>query len=136
MLPYGEQILWPDHCIPGTRGAEFHPDLETARAGVIVRKGFNPALDSYSAFYENDHQTSTGLGGYLRDRGITRLFLAGLATDFCVLYSALDAVRECFEVYVIEDAARGIDIDNSLAKAWKAMADAGIGRICEHDLGC
>jgi nicotinamidase/pyrazinamidase len=129
VLPYGEQVLWPDHCIPGTHGAEFHPDLDTTRAEVIIRKGFNPAIDSYSALYENDHATSTGLAGYLRARGIKRLFLAGLATDFCVQYSALDAHREGFEVFVIEEAVRGIDINASVAQAWKTMSDAGVSRI-------
>ena len=133
-LPYGEQILWPDHCIPGTKGAEFHPDLATTRGEVIIRKGFNPALDSYSALYENDHRTPTGLAGYLRSRGIRRFFMAGLATDFCVLYSALDACREGFSVHVIEEAVRGIDINDSVEKAWRAMNEAGAGRVREHDL--
>ena len=133
-LPYGEQILWPDHCVPGTKGAEFHPALETERVEVIIRKGFHPAIDSYSTFYENDRRTSTGLSGYLRGRSMARLFMAGLATDFCVLYSALDARREGFEVFVIEEAVRGIDIHGSVASAWRAMADAGVRRICERDL--
>jgi nicotinamidase-related amidase len=133
-LPYGKQILWPDHCVPGTKGAEFHPALETERVEVVIRKGFHPAIDSYSAFYENDRRTSTGLGGYLRGRGVARLFMAGLATDFCVLYSALDARREGFEVFVIEEAVRGIDIHGSVVSAWRAMADAGVRRIREQDL--
>jgi nicotinamidase/pyrazinamidase len=133
-LPYGEQILWPDHCVPGTKGAEFHPGLDTTRAEVIIRKGFNRAVDSYSAFYENDHKTSTGLAGYLRSRGLERLFLVGLATDFCVLYSALDARSEGFEVFAIEDAVRGIDIGASVEKAWRTMAEAGARRIREQDL--
>jgi nicotinamidase/pyrazinamidase len=133
-LPYGEQILWPDHCVPGTKGAEFHPDLNIARAEVIIRKGFNRAIDSYSAFYENDHKTATGLSGYLRSRGLVRLFMVGLATDFCVLYSALDARSEGFEVFAIEDAVRGIDIEASVEKAWKTMAEAGVHRIREQDL--
>jgi nicotinamidase/pyrazinamidase len=133
-LPYGEQILWPDHCVPGTKGAEFHPDLDTTRAEVIIRKGFNPAIDSYSAFYENDHKTATGLAGYLRSRGLKRLFLVGLATDFCVQYSALDARSEGFEVFAIEDAVRGIDMGASVEKAWKTMAEAGVRRIREQDL--
>jgi nicotinamidase/pyrazinamidase len=127
-LPYGPQVLWPDHCVPGSPGAEFHPGLDTRAAALIVRKGHNPAIDSYSALYENDHRTSTGLGGYLRERRLRRLFLAGLATDFCVLYSALDARREGFDVYVIEDAVRGIDLDGSLARAWSDMAAAGVKR--------
>jgi nicotinamidase/pyrazinamidase len=133
-LPYGAQVLWPDHCVPGTRGAEFHPDLDTRPASLIVRKGHDPAIDSYSALYENDHHTSTGLGGYLRARGLRRLFLAGLATDFCVLYSALDARREGFDVSVIEDAVRGIDLDGSLARAWQAMDAAGVKRLRADDL--
>lgn len=133
-VSYGEQVLWPDHCIPGTRGAEFHPALDTTRAQLIVRKGHDPAVDSYSALYENDHRTSTGLAGYLREKGWRRLFLVGLATDFCVQYSALDAVREGFEVFVIEDAVRGIDLGGTLAQAWARMAAAGVGRLREADL--
>jgi nicotinamidase-related amidase len=134
VLAYGEQVLWPDHCVPGTKGAEFHPALDTERVEVIIRKGCNPTIDSYSAFYENDRRTATGLGGYLHSRGIQRLFMAGLATDFCVQYSALDARREGFEVFVIEEAVRGIDIHGSVAAAWQAMGEAGIRRIHEQDL--
>lgn len=133
-LPYGEQILWPDHCIPGSRGAEFHPGLDTTRAEVVVRKGFDQAIDSYSAFFENDHRTPTGLAGYLRSRGMSRLFMTGLATDFCVQYSTLDARREGFEVFVIEEAVRGIDVQGSVEKAWQAMMEAGVRRVGEHDL--
>jgi nicotinamidase/pyrazinamidase len=133
-VAYGEQVLWPDHCIPGTRGAEFHPGLDTRPADVVVRKGNDPAVDSYSALYENDHRTSTGLAGYLRERGVRRLFLAGLATDFCVQYSALDARREGFEVFVVEDAVRGIDLEGSLAAAWARMGGAGVHRVHEADL--
>jgi nicotinamidase/pyrazinamidase len=133
-VEYGAQVLWPDHCIPGTRGAEFHPGLDTAPADVVVRKGNDPAIDSYSALYENDHRTSTGLAGYLRERGVRRLFLAGLATDFCVQYSALDARREGFEVFVVEDGVRGIDLQGSLAAAWARMAGAGVHRVRETDL--
>jgi nicotinamidase/pyrazinamidase len=129
VLSYGEQVLWPDHCVPGTSGAEFHAGLNTPLAEFIVRKGFNPAIDSYSAFYENDRKSPTGLVGYLRSRGIKRLFMAGLATDFCVQYSALDARREGFDVFVIEDATRGIDMNDSVAQAWKTMVDAGVRRI-------
>jgi nicotinamidase/pyrazinamidase len=132
-LPYGEQVLWPDHCVPGTSGAEFHPELDTRRASLIVRKGNDPAVDSYSALYENDHRTSTGLRGYLRERRLRRLFVAGLAADFCVLYSALDARREGFEVHVIEDAVRGIDLHGSLARAWRDMETAGVRRLREAD---
>ena len=128
-LPYGAQTLWPDHCVQGTSGAAFHPDLETARAELVLRKGFRPEIDSYSAFFENDRATPTGLTGYLRTRGFRRVFLAGLATDFCVQYSAIDAVREDFEAIVIEDACRGIDLDGSLAAARRAMTEAGVGFI-------
>src|ERR1700728_3425751 len=103
-MPYGRQTLWPDHCVQGTSGAAFHPQLETDRAELVIRKGFRPTIDSYSAFYENDRRTPTGLAGYLRERGLTRVFLAGLAFDFCVRYSAEDAQREGFAVFVIEDA--------------------------------
>jgi nicotinamidase/pyrazinamidase len=133
-LPYGEQVLWPDHCVPGTPGAEFHPALDTRKAALIVRKGHDPAVDSYSALYENDHRTTTGLAGYLRERGLRRLFLAGLATDFCVQYSALDARREGFDVAVVEDAVRGIDLQGSLARAWERMREAGVTRLREADL--
>jgi len=133
-LPYGEQVLWPDHCVPGTLGAELHPGLDGRAADVVVRKGSNPRVDSYSAFYENDRRTSTGLAGYLRERGCHRLFLTGLATDFCVLYSALDARREGFEVFVVEDAVRGIDLQGSLGAAWERMAEAGAHRIRETDV--
>ncbi len=133
-LPYGTQILWPDHCVPGTRGAEFHPDLKLESAQVIVRKGFNPQLDSYSALFENDRTSPTGLGGYLEERGIRRLFIAGLALAFCVQYSALDARRLGFAVLVVEDAVRGIDVDDSIREAWRKMGAARIRRIRERDL--
>jgi nicotinamidase/pyrazinamidase len=111
--PYGPQILWPDHCVQGTRGAEFRSDLDIAKAELILRKGYHKTIDSYSAFYENDRTTPTGLGGYLRERGFTRVFVAGLAFDFCVRYSAEDAHREGFETVVFEDACRSIDVDGS-----------------------
>jgi nicotinamidase/pyrazinamidase len=133
-VSYGEQVLWPDHCVPGTPGAELHAGLDTLAAGLVVRKGSDPAIDSYSAFYENDHRTGTGLAGYLRERGCSRLVLAGLATDFCVLYSALDGQREGFEVCVLEDGVRGIDLDGSLASAWDRMAEAGVRRIHSSDV--
>lgn len=123
---YGPQTLWPDHCVQGTAGAEFHRDLESARAELVVRKGFDPAIDSYSAFYENDHKTPTGLSGYLRTRGFRRVFAAGLATDYCVHYSAVDAAREGFQMVVLEDACRAIDLDGSLAAARVAMREAGV----------
>jgi nicotinamidase/pyrazinamidase len=127
-LSYGEQILWPDQCIEGTPGAEFHEKLELAHCELIIRKGYHREIDSYSAFFENDRRTPTGLAGYLRERGLTRLFIAGLATDFCVAYSALDARRLGFEVTVIEAGCRGIDVDGSLAAAWQQMLEAGVNR--------
>lgn len=127
-LSYGEQILWPDHCVERTPGAEFHPQLDVANCELIVRKGYNRDIDSYSAFFENDRRTPTGLTGYLRERGLVRLFIVGLATDFCVAYSALDARRLGFEVTIIEAATRGIDLDGSLATAWREMEAAGVIR--------
>lgn len=128
-LFYGEQILWPVHCVQGTKGAEFHPNLSTIKTELIIRKGFRSEIDSYSAFFENDHKTSTGLAGYLRDRGIDTLYIAGLATDFCVKWSALDGKKLGFNVTVIEDAVKGININDSVNKAWKEMAEAGIHKI-------
>lgn len=128
LLPYGEQTLWPDHCVERTPGAEFHPRLEPAHCELIVRKGYHRDIDSYSAFFENDRKTPTGLTGYLRERGLTRLFIVGLATDFCVAYTALDARRLGFEVTVIEAGCRGIDIGGSLAAAWRQMEEAGVIR--------
>ena len=125
-MPYGPQVLWPDHCVQGSEGARFHPDLHTDRADLIVRKGFNPAIDSYSAFFENDKTTPTGLEGYLRTRGIDRLTLVGLATDFCVNYSAVDAARLGFAVTVRQELCRAIDFDGSLAAAQAAMGAAGV----------
>ncbi len=133
-LSYGEQVLWPDHCVQGTAGAAFHPGLATDGADLVLRKGFRPGIDSYSAFYENDRRTSTGLTGYLRARGISRLFFAGLATDFCVAYSAIDGAREGFEAAVVEDGCRGIDLDGSLAAAWERMAAANVARVRAADL--
>ncbi len=127
-LSYGSQILWPDHCVQNTPGADFHPDLHIANCELIIRKGYHREIDSYSAFFENDRQTPTGLAGYLRERGLNRIFLVGLATDFCVAYSALDARRLGFEVTVIENACRGIDVHGSLAAAWQQMSDAGVVR--------
>ena len=126
--PTPPSFLWPDHCVQGTPGAQFHPDLELDRAELIIRKGYHRDIDSYSAFFENDRQTPTGLAGYLRERGLTRLFIVGLATDFCVAYSALDACRLGFEVTVIETACRGIDIDGSLDASWEQMKEAGVIR--------
>lgn len=125
-LPYGAQTLWPDHCLQGSHGAELHPELAIPRAELILRKGYRVEIDSYSAFYENDRRTPTGLAGYLRERGLRRLFLAGLATDYCVHYSALDGRREGFEVVLLLDACRGLDTNGSLAKALRAMHAAGV----------
>ncbi len=126
IMPYGQQTLWPDHCVQGTRGAEFHPDLHTDRAQLVVRKGFRRAIDSYSAFFENDQVTPTGLTGYLRERRITSVTLAGLALDFCVHVSAVDAARCGFEVRVLEHGSRAIDLDGSLAAARDNMRSAGV----------
>lgn len=124
-MPYGPQVLWPDHCVQGTHGAEFHPDLCTD-GDLVLRKGFRNSIDSYSAFFENDHITPTGLQGYLTTRGIDKLTLVGLATDFCVHFSAVDAARLGFDVTVRMDACRAIDLDGSLAAAKNAMRAAGI----------
>ena len=128
-MPYGQQTLWPDHCVQGTPGAAFHPQLATERAELVIRKGFRPDIDSYSAFYENDRHTPTGLAGYLRERGLRRVFLAGLATDFCVHYSAVDARRLGFDTVVIEAGCKAIDLAGSLDAARAAMAEAGVRRV-------
>jgi nicotinamidase/pyrazinamidase len=125
-LPYGRQILWPDHCVQGTTGAAFHPGLDVPRAELVVRKGFRSAIDSYSAFLENDHCTPTGLAGYLKERGFQRITLCGLATDFCVFYSAIDGRAAGFEVSVAASACRGIDVDGSLGRALRSMSEAGV----------
>lgn len=129
-LPYGDQVLWPDHCVAGSPGAAFHPDLDVERATLIVRKGWNPGVDSYSAFFENDRSTATGLEGYLRDRRVKRVFLVGLATDFCVGWSALDAARLGFETVVLLDGCRGIDLDGSVDRMVGSLRDGGV-RIVE-----
>src|SRR5215813_14518001 len=128
-VAYGPQVLWPDHCIQGTPGAEFHEDLDIPGGELIVRKGFRPTIDSYSAFFENDHTTPTGLAGYLRERGFKRVFLAGLALDVCVRYSAEDAQRCGLEAVVIEEACRGIDVGGSMAAAAQAFAKLAIARV-------
>ncbi len=125
-MPYGSQVLWPTHCVQATPGSEFHADLNTARADLIIRKGFNSQIDSYSAFCENDQTTPTGLHGYLQTRGIDTVTLAGLATDFCVSFSAQDAARLGYDTTVIQSACRAIDMDGSLAVAQKKMATAGV----------
>ena len=132
-VPYGPQVLWPDHCVQSTPGAEFRRDLAAPRAELIVRKGYRREIDSYSAFYENDHTTPTGLTGYLKERGFTRVFLAGLAFDFCVRYSAEDAHRGGFVVVVIEDACRGIDVDGSVAATHKVLGEIGARLITSDE---
>ena len=126
---YGGQTLWPDHCVQGTKGAEFHRGVDLRRVELVIRKGFRPEIDSYSAFFENDRRTPTGLSGYLRDRGLQRLFLVGLATDYCVHYSAVDARRLGFEAIVVESGCRAIDLAGSLVSAWSAMQQSGVRRI-------
>lgn len=133
-MDYGTQVLWPDHCMQGTVGGDFHPDLETDKIQLIIRKGFRKEIDSYSAFFENDQKTVTGLKGYLQNRNIDTLYTCGLATDFCVKWSAIDGVNEGFKVSVIEDASKGIDLDNSVEKAWQEMANAGVKRISSDQL--
>jgi nicotinamidase/pyrazinamidase len=128
-MPYGQQTLWPDHCLQGTVGAAFHSELVVDRAELIIRKGFRSEIDSYSAFFENDRRTSTGLSGYLCDRGLRRIFLAGLATDFCVHYSAVDARRLGFDTVLVEAGCRAIDLAGSLDAAWATMAAAGVQRV-------
>lgn len=128
-MPYGPQVLWPDHCVQGSHGAAFHQALNTSRADLILRKGYNPAIDSYSAFFENDQQTPTGLHGYLQTRGITDLTLVGLATDFCVSFSAVDAARLGYRVSVRRDLTRAIDLDGSLAVAEAGMVAAGVSLL-------
>ncbi|HEX3177037.1 MAG TPA: nicotinamidase [Methylomirabilota bacterium] len=133
-LPYGTQVLWPDHAIQGTADADINEALRVPHAQLLIRKGYRPDVDSYSAFLEADRKTATGLTGYLRERGLERVFLVGLAADFCVAWSALDARRAGFETLVIEDATRGIDTGGSLAKAWADMAAAGVRRITSADI--
>ena len=134
-LDYGDQTLWPDHCVQGTKGAEFHRDLVVRESELVLRKGFRKEIDSYSAFYENDRATKTGLNGYLRDRGLKRLFLCGLATDFCVAWSALDGRRDGFPIIVVEDACRAIDLNGSLAAARGEMLKSGITLANSSQIG-
>jgi nicotinamidase/pyrazinamidase len=133
-LDYGNQILWPDHCVQGTEGARFHTGLDISHAELVLRKGYDRAIDSYSAFRENDRKTPTGLAGYLKERGFERLILCGLATDFCVLFSALDGRAAGFEVAVALAACRGIDTEGSLARALSAMREAGVSLLESTDL--
>ncbi|OKO71942.1 bifunctional nicotinamidase/pyrazinamidase [Bradyrhizobium sp. NAS96.2] len=134
-LAYGKQVLWPDHCVQGTDGAGLSKDLAIPQAELIIRKGFHKDVDSYSAFTEADGKTTTGLAAYLKARNVERVFVAGLATDFCVAWTALDARKAGFETYVVEDACRGIDTQGSLAKAWADMDKAGVKRIQSSDIG-
>jgi len=133
-LDYGSQVLWPDHCVHGTPGADFHEDLKIPHAELIIRKGYRKQMDSYSAFYEADGKTTTGLAGYVKDRGFRQVYLVGLATDFCVCWSALDARKVGLEATVIEDACRGIDTNGSLDKAWAQMTKAGVKRVRSADI--
>jgi nicotinamidase/pyrazinamidase len=133
-MPYGQQVLWPDHCVQGTKGAEFRADLDVTQAQAIIRKGYRREVDSYSGFVEADRATPTGLTGYLRERGILRTVIAGLATDFCVNWTAQDAARAGFDSYVVEDACRAIDLEGSLARAWTEMAENDVSRIKIADL--
>lgn len=133
-LVYGNQVLWPDHCVQGTDDAALHKDLKLPTAQLIIRKGFHKGVDSYSAFEEADRKTATGLAGYLKARGIKTVFVTGLATDFCVAWTAMDARKAGFEAYVVEDATRAIDLNGSLAAAWKQMASKGVKRIQSADI--
>lgn len=127
-LSYGDQVLWPDHCVQGTPGAAIHSDLQATRAQLVIRKGYHDGIDSYSGFLEADRRTSTGLAGYLKERGIRKLYVCGLATDFCVAWTALDARAAGFETVLVEDASRAIDLNGSLAQAWTDLAAAGVQR--------
>jgi nicotinamidase/pyrazinamidase len=133
-VAYGPQVLWPDHCVQGTEGAEFRKDLRVSHAELMLRKGYHRDIDSYSAFYENDRKTHTGLAGYLRERGFIRVFLAGLAYDFCVRYSSEDAHREGFDVVVVEDACRGIDVDGSMLATRRLFSDLGISCLTSDSI--
>ena len=133
-LPYGQQVLWPDHCVWNTHGAAFSADIDIPHCEMIIRKGYNEVVDSYSGFQEADRATKTGLEGYLRERGFKRLFIVGLATDFCVNWTAQDARSAGFETFVVEDLTRGIDTNGSLAAAWTDMTRAGVRRISSNDI--
>jgi len=133
-LDYGSQVLWPKHCEQGTLDAELHPDLNLPQAQLIIRKGFHPQIDSYSAFMEADRKTMTGLAGYLRERGIDTVFVVGIATDFCVAWTAIDACKLGFKTYVIADATKGIDLNGSLQHAWQDMLSHGVKRIYVKDI--
>lgn len=134
VLAYGLQVLWPEHCVQGTTDAELHADLDVPHAQLVIRKGFHPGVDSYSAFQEADRSTPTGLDGYLKQRGIGQVFVCGLATDFCVAWTALDARRLGYDTWVVEDATRPIDLNGSLDAAWHEMTARGVRRVCSSDL--
>jgi len=133
-MDYGTQVLWPDHCVQGSKGAEFHNDLNTLKSQVIIRKGFRKAIDSYSTFFENDQKTATGLTGYLKQRGITDLYTVGLATDFCVKWSILDGIDEGFNMHIVKDAVKGIDLNGSLDEAWDEMKKKGVRVTQSEDI--
>ncbi|MBJ8453320.1 bifunctional nicotinamidase/pyrazinamidase [Acinetobacter bereziniae] len=133
-LDYGPQVLWPSHCVQGTEDAEFHPDLNIPTAQLIIRKGFHSHIDSYSAFMEADHKTTTGLAGYLRERQIDTVYIVGIATDFCVAWTAMDAARLGFKTFVISDATKAIDLHGSLQHAWQEMLAAGVKRMVSKDI--
>lgn len=133
-MPYGTQVLWPDHCIQGTAGAELHPDLQVTTAQLVIRKGWHEGVDSYSAFREADRKTLTGLAGYLKERGVDEVHVVGLATDYCVAWTALDAASTGFKVTVIEDACRAIDLSGSLKRAWADLAAAGVARKTSQEI--
>lgn len=133
-MPYGPQVLWPDHCVEGSQGAAFHPGLDLPHAQAIIRKGYRREIDSYSGFLEADRVTPTGLGGYLKERGVSRVVVVGLATDFCVNWTAQDAALNGLETFVVEEACRAIDLDGSLARAWSEMTALGVRRFAPQEL--
>ena len=133
-LNYGMQVLWPSHCVQGSKDAEFHPDLNIPTAQMIIRKGFHSQIDSYSAFMEADHQTTTGLAGYLKERGIDTVFIVGIATDFCVAWTAMDAAKLGFKTFVISDATKAIDLQGSLQHAWQDMLAVGVKRVVANQI--
>ena len=133
-MDYGTQVLWPNHCVQGSKGAEFHEDLNTLKSQVIIRKGFRRMIDSYSTFFENDQKTATGLTGYLKQRGITDLYTVGLATDFCVKWSILDGIDEGFNMHIVEDAVKGINLNGSLDEAWDEMKKKGVRVTQSEDI--
>ena len=133
-LDYGPQVLWPSHCVQGTQDAEFHPDLTIPTAQLIIRKGFRSQIDSYSAFMEADHKTTTGLAGYLKERGIDTVYIVGIATDFCVAWTAMDAAKLGFKAFVISDATKAIDLQGSLQHAWQEMLAVGVKRVISIEI--